>query len=90
MYIAIGSANWQSRSVPLTSRVEAAEPVLGSILLKFKIIGYAATIIAVTQNHLIARLFQMKALHSRSSFSNGGGELLANGLPSRNVLIISK
>jgi hypothetical protein len=60
--------------------MKAAEPMLGSIIVDFEVIGYGFTILTVTEDQLIERLFKMEILHvtteTTSRLSLPGGSCL--------------
>jgi hypothetical protein len=43
--------------------VKAAEPMLGSIIVDFEVIGYGLTVLTVAEDQLVVRLFKMEILH---------------------------
>jgi hypothetical protein len=51
--------------------VKAAQPMLGSVVLDFGVIGYGLTILTVTEDHLIERLFKMEIPHVTTETTSG-------------------
>lgn len=57
---------WKPGRIFDASCVKAAQPILGSVVGDFEVIGYCLTVIAVTKDHLMEWLFEMEVLHGRS------------------------